>query len=192
MTHVCDRCRGLGSLAHSLLGLDGYPPASPPGYAAACERCDEPFGTGCRWSWAARRRRTPFELDGGGGDDRTTDPPGHDGAAGPDGACGQPDTGLPTRPGNDPPEQLGNARHHMHLANRRRHDERTPGQRLADSVRRCSGSWRFIIIQTAIVAVWIAVNIIAVSTAGTLPVHPAQPALLHPGRLRRPPDPAQP
>jgi uncharacterized membrane protein len=52
--------------------------------------------------------------------------------------------------------------HHLHPANRHRHDDRTVGQRLADSVTAVFGSWRFIIIQTCIVAVWIAVNIIAV------------------------------
>jgi uncharacterized membrane protein len=53
-------------------------------------------------------------------------------------------------------------RRHRHPANRYRHDERTRGQRLADSVTAVFGSWRFIIIQTGIVAVWIAVNLIAV------------------------------
>ena len=52
--------------------------------------------------------------------------------------------------------------HHLHPANRHRHDDRSVGQRLADSVTAVFGSWRFIIIQTCIVAVWIAVNIIAV------------------------------
>jgi uncharacterized membrane protein len=35
------------------------------------------------------------------------------------------------------------------------------GQRLADSVARGMGSWRFIIIQTIIVAVWMALNVVA-------------------------------
>ncbi len=52
--------------------------------------------------------------------------------------------------------------HHLHPANRHRHDDRSVGQRLADSVTAVFGSWRFIIIQTCIVAVWIAVNILAV------------------------------
>lgn len=52
--------------------------------------------------------------------------------------------------------------HHLHPANRHRHDDRSIGQRLADSVTAVFGSWRFIIIQTCIVAVWIAVNILAV------------------------------
>lgn len=35
------------------------------------------------------------------------------------------------------------------------------GQRLADSVATSMGSWRFIIIQTAIVAVWMILNVVA-------------------------------
>jgi uncharacterized membrane protein len=53
-------------------------------------------------------------------------------------------------------------RRHRHPANRCRLDERTCGQRLADSVTAVFGSWRFIIIQTGIVAVWITVNLVAV------------------------------
>ena len=40
-------------------------------------------------------------------------------------------------------------------------DEMTFGQRLADSVATGMGSWRFIIIQTIIVAVWMILNVIA-------------------------------
>ena len=52
--------------------------------------------------------------------------------------------------------------HHRHPANQYRHDHRTSGQRLADSVTSVFGSWRFIIVQTAVVAVWIAINVVAV------------------------------
>ncbi|SCF47607.1 Protein of unknown function (DUF1003) [Micromonospora matsumotoense] len=52
--------------------------------------------------------------------------------------------------------------HHRHPANQYRHDHRNAGQRLADSVTAVFGSWRFIIVQTGIVTIWIAVNIIAV------------------------------
>src|SRR6476659_5771816 len=42
------------------------------------------------------------------------------------------------------------------------HAERlTSGQRIADGVASTMGSWRFIIIQSCILAVWIALNIIA-------------------------------
>jgi uncharacterized membrane protein len=37
----------------------------------------------------------------------------------------------------------------------------TYGQRLADSVAKGMGSWRFIIIQTIIVALWMMLNVIA-------------------------------
>ncbi|MGZ3820256.1 MAG: DUF1003 domain-containing protein, partial [Mucilaginibacter sp.] len=37
----------------------------------------------------------------------------------------------------------------------------TFGQRLADSVATGMGSWRFIIIQTVIVAIWMILNVVA-------------------------------
>ncbi len=40
-------------------------------------------------------------------------------------------------------------------------DEMSFGQRLADSVATGMGSWRFIIIQTVIVAIWMILNVIA-------------------------------
>jgi uncharacterized membrane protein len=40
-------------------------------------------------------------------------------------------------------------------------NEMTFGQRLADSVATGMGSWRFIIIQTAIVILWMALNVVA-------------------------------
>lgn len=44
-----------------------------------------------------------------------------------------------------------------------RHTESmTFGQRLADSVATGMGSWRFIIIQTVIVALWMALNVVAI------------------------------
>jgi uncharacterized membrane protein len=73
------------------------------------------------------------------------------------------------KPGPDPlPDPVTHQRdpngrpRHQHPANQYRHDERNLGQRLADSVTAVFGSWRFIIIQTGIVAVWIALNLIAV------------------------------
>jgi uncharacterized membrane protein len=41
-------------------------------------------------------------------------------------------------------------------------EEMTFAQRLADSVATGMGSWRFIIIQTLIVAVWMALNVVAI------------------------------
>ena len=42
------------------------------------------------------------------------------------------------------------------------HVPHSSGERAADAVATAMGSWRFIIIQTAVVAIWIALNIIAV------------------------------
>jgi uncharacterized membrane protein len=50
---------------------------------------------------------------------------------------------------------------HLHPANKRRHDERTRSEQLADRVTAVFGSWKFIIVQTMIVMVWIALNLIA-------------------------------
>ncbi len=41
------------------------------------------------------------------------------------------------------------------------HTPKTTGERAADTVAAAMGSWRFIIIQSAIVAAWIAANIVA-------------------------------
>jgi uncharacterized membrane protein len=43
------------------------------------------------------------------------------------------------------------------------HDESTFGQRLADGVATGMGSWRFIIIQTIIVGLWMVLNVIALT-----------------------------
>lgn len=40
-------------------------------------------------------------------------------------------------------------------------DDRTPGQRIADSTARVMGSWPFIIGQTVIVALWVLLNVTA-------------------------------
>ena len=45
-------------------------------------------------------------------------------------------------------------------------DERlTPGQRLADAVAKFGGSWTFILIFAALLAIWLSANIIAASNA---------------------------
>ena len=41
-------------------------------------------------------------------------------------------------------------------------DEATTGERLADKLAAIIGSWRFLIIQTAIVAVWVGLNLIGI------------------------------
>jgi uncharacterized membrane protein len=43
------------------------------------------------------------------------------------------------------------------------HTPKTTGERAADGVAAAMGSWRFIIIQSAIVAAWIALNLVAVA-----------------------------
>ena len=48
----------------------------------------------------------------------------------------------------------------QHPINRRHHDERTFGQRAADGVASGMGSWKFILIQTAVVGAWIVLNVI--------------------------------
>jgi uncharacterized membrane protein len=47
-----------------------------------------------------------------------------------------------------------------HPISRRLHEERTFGERLADNVAEAVGSWRFLIVQTILVMVWIAVNVV--------------------------------
>jgi uncharacterized membrane protein len=64
-------------------------------------------------------------------------------------------------PGVPDPRPTGETPHHLHPANQYRHDARTTGQRLADSVTAVFGSWRFIIVQTVVVAAWLTTNIVA-------------------------------
>ena len=52
------------------------------------------------------------------------------------------------------------AAEHLHPVNRRHHDQRTRSERLADRVTAVFGSWKFIIVQTMIVAMWIALNLL--------------------------------
>jgi uncharacterized membrane protein len=49
---------------------------------------------------------------------------------------------------------------HRHPVNQEFHDRATFGERLADHIASGIGSWRFLIIQTALVAVWFALNIV--------------------------------
>lgn len=50
---------------------------------------------------------------------------------------------------------------HRHPANIRRHDNQDFGGRAADHVADFMGSWRFIGIQSAVIVVWILVNVVA-------------------------------
>ncbi len=47
-----------------------------------------------------------------------------------------------------------------HPISRRLHEERTLGERLADAVAEEVGSWRFLIVQTILVAIWITLNVV--------------------------------
>ena len=61
----------------------------------------------------------------------------------------------------------------------------TLGQRIADDVAATMGSWTFIIIQSGLLFVWIALNITAyVQPMGPLSIHPAQSCTVVPSRLR--------
>lgn len=50
---------------------------------------------------------------------------------------------------------------HSHPVNQVHIDEATFGERLADKVAATIGSWRFLIIQSAIIAAWIVLNVVA-------------------------------
>jgi uncharacterized membrane protein len=52
---------------------------------------------------------------------------------------------------------------HLHPANQAVHDERTFGQRVADKVTQGFGSWPYLILQTIVVVVWVALNLVGVS-----------------------------
>lgn len=56
-----------------------------------------------------------------------------------------------------------NFRRHRHPANISRIDDATFGQRAADTVAGFMGSWKFVWIQTAIIVVWIALNVVDVA-----------------------------
>jgi uncharacterized membrane protein len=50
---------------------------------------------------------------------------------------------------------------YRHPANRTRYEGRSTGERMADQLSASFGSWTFILVQSAIVVVWIAVNLLA-------------------------------
>jgi uncharacterized membrane protein len=54
------------------------------------------------------------------------------------------------------------ARNHLHPVNQIHVDEATFGERLADQVANGIGSWRFLIIQTSLIALWVVLNLVAV------------------------------
>ena len=65
--------------------------------------------------------------------------------------------------------------------------------RFSESLARFLGTGKYLVGQTVIVIFWIILNSLAVRPPlGPVPVHPAQPGLLDPGRLRGAADPARP
>jgi uncharacterized membrane protein len=52
-----------------------------------------------------------------------------------------------------------------HPISRQLHDERTFGERLADAAAEQIGSWRFIVIQSIAVSIWIVINVVAIVKA---------------------------
>ena len=58
-------------------------------------------------------------------------------------------------------EQTG----HFHPVNEAHHDDRTYGERLADSVAAGIGSWTFLIVQSMLLAIWITFNVVGLFLA---------------------------
>jgi uncharacterized membrane protein len=50
---------------------------------------------------------------------------------------------------------------HLHPVNQIHIDEATFGERLADKVATVIGSWRFLIIQSVLIALWVSLNVVA-------------------------------
>jgi len=72
----------------------------------------------------------------------------------------------PWRPGRDVSQagrRLG-AAGPLHPISQQLHEKRTAGERLADLIAHHIGSWRFLIIQTILVVIWIGLNVIALAS----------------------------
>jgi uncharacterized membrane protein len=52
------------------------------------------------------------------------------------------------------------SRHYRSVVNRAQHEQATFGERLADHIAAGIGSWRFLIIQTILVVLWVVLNLI--------------------------------
>jgi uncharacterized membrane protein len=50
---------------------------------------------------------------------------------------------------------------YRHPANKRSYEQRTAGERMADQLSASFGSWTFILVQSVIVLIWIALNLVA-------------------------------
>lgn len=53
-------------------------------------------------------------------------------------------------------------RSYRSVVNRAHHDEATRGERLADAIASGIGSWRFLIIQTILVLLWVGINLVGI------------------------------
>jgi uncharacterized membrane protein len=71
--------------------------------------------------------------------------------------------GLPRRRGSASPAHSARVPAYRHPVNQAVFEAAPLGARVADRVTGFMGSWRFIVIQTAIVAVWLASNIVLLS-----------------------------
>jgi uncharacterized membrane protein len=60
----------------------------------------------------------------------------------------------------DPDREMAPLKHPI---SRKLHDERTRGERVADTIATQIGSWRFLIIQTSLVALWVGANLIGLA-----------------------------
>ncbi len=66
----------------------------------------------------------------------------------------------PVAMGHEDLERLHHLRQHRRTARSAETQARTAGQRVADGVAALVGSWRFIIVQSALLALWIAANVL--------------------------------
>ncbi|HEX6548810.1 MAG TPA: DUF1003 domain-containing protein [Candidatus Dormibacteraeota bacterium] len=57
------------------------------------------------------------------------------------------------------------AERHRHPINQAHHDDRTFGERIADRVAEGIGSWTFLIIQSALITIWISINVFGLFVA---------------------------
>lgn len=74
------------------------------------------------------------------------------------GVRGEPPPGQPDRPGRSAYRKAARPLRHRSPANQARHDHFPLGARIADRVTAVFGSWGFILIQTALIVVWLGYN----------------------------------
>jgi len=74
------------------------------------------------------------------------------------GVHGEPPPGKPAQPGGSASGRIARPLHHRSPANQVRHDDPPLGARIADRVTAVFGSWGFILIQSALIVVWLGYN----------------------------------